>query len=251
MDKTLVDDLKLTLAPRKSKPGSVEALIDDLTDHWESGEWGSEEGQTAYWKLVERGLDAVPALLDHLNDTRVTRYKWTGVKGVGDGIYIVRVRDLVEDILNGLSGSKFVSEAYPLTEDQLIEPKDHKWWARARRTGEEQWLLDNALPEEDKEREPRSPNEIILRVVQVKYPHWLKEVYQTALFKWPQRRSDQITKAILASTLPRDQKRSLLVQGATSEIDLHRSYALEALFVLEAGVFRKHLLQTLKGFRRP
>src|SRR5829696_8431030 len=28
--------LELTLAPRKSKPGTAEALIDDLTDYWAS-----------------------------------------------------------------------------------------------------------------------------------------------------------------------------------------------------------------------
>src|SRR5205823_2339002 len=63
----LGSDLALTLAPRKSKPGSVEGLIDDLTEFWDDPEdWDNEVGQTAYWKLVELGFDAIPALMDHL-----------------------------------------------------------------------------------------------------------------------------------------------------------------------------------------
>jgi hypothetical protein len=52
--------LELTVAPRKSKPGTVEALIDDLTDYWED-EYDSlnRTGIGAYWKLAELGFDAV------------------------------------------------------------------------------------------------------------------------------------------------------------------------------------------------
>jgi hypothetical protein len=75
-----VRDLELTLAPRKSKPGTVEALIDDLTDYWFSGAAAFEPlgenqwGEAAYRKLAEMGFDAVPALIDAIKDRRLTRF---------------------------------------------------------------------------------------------------------------------------------------------------------------------------------
>jgi hypothetical protein len=74
VDLELLDDLKLTLAPRQSKPGSVEALIDELTEYWnEQSDYSDPTGHGAYEKLVDLGFGAVPALLDHVGDRRLTR----------------------------------------------------------------------------------------------------------------------------------------------------------------------------------
>lgn len=72
-----IRDLERTVAPRKSKPGTVESLIDDLTEYsagsrfglFSGGEWGDATSR----RLAELGFDAVPALLDHLEDWRFTR----------------------------------------------------------------------------------------------------------------------------------------------------------------------------------
>lgn len=244
--KWLLEDLELTVTPRKSKPGSIEALIDDLTEDWtDPDDRENETNHVAYWKLVELGYDAVPALLEHLKDNRLTRSKLHDWKS-GEYIGVVRVSQPVESILNQLSGGRFETEYYGVTGDRIIEPKDHRWLEMVRCGGEEAWLLDNVIPEDAEERD-QIPNEIILRIIRAKYPQRLKDVYQTVVLHRPIVRSDPITKAILASKLPLKDKVAILEQGVTSKEYKHRVAALEALAEIDGVLFRKHLLQSLKG----
>ena len=239
----LLPDLKTTLVPRKSKSGSVEEIIDGLTDHWDDPEdWDNDAGRVAFWKLAELGLDAVPALLEHLDDVRLTRATSYNLKNPLEP-YVIRVNQLVEYILNNLSGGRFASEHYLRTAAEWKEPKDHKWWAEARKLGEEKWLIENVLPK-DEEYES-SPNKIILRVIRVKYPHRLKDVYQEALLKQPLVNSESVTKAVLASKLPAKEKIAILEQGATNKNYNHRVLLLEAIAKVDTTVFRKYLLQML------
>jgi hypothetical protein len=241
----ILPDLERTVAPRTSKPGSVEALIDGLMEHWDDPEvWENEAGHTAYWKLAEVGLDAVPALMKHLDDTRFTRVK--AFQGMLVGRYdVMRVNQLVEYLLEKMSGGRFLGEAYPLTVDQIREPKDHKWWAEARQVGEEKWLMTYVIPK-DAEMHDQSPNEVLLRTIRVKYPHRLPDVYQTVLTKRTRIDSEQLLKAILESSLPRERKLALLEAGVTAEDARHRYQALEALAGVDAASFRRHLLRLLE-----
>src|SRR4029079_12483025 len=74
--KELLCQLELTVATRKSKPGSFEALIDDLTEYFTENAngpftgWEPPKDPASYWKLAELGFDAVPALIEHVTDDR-------------------------------------------------------------------------------------------------------------------------------------------------------------------------------------
>jgi hypothetical protein len=53
----LLSSLEQTVAPRKSKPGSVDSIIDDLTEYWAEPGFRSQDdpdraGQASYWKVV-------------------------------------------------------------------------------------------------------------------------------------------------------------------------------------------------------
>ena len=193
---------------------------------------------------MELGFDAIPDLMAHIQDTRLTRSQTGSIR---DGLYrdVMRVNQPVEYILNKLSGERFSNEHYWATQDDWKPPKEHKWWAEARKVGEEKWLLDNVLPK-DREQEP-FPNHIILRVIRAKYPHRLKDVYQTLLDKHSSVYGEQIVQAIMKSKLTRKEKIAILEQGAKSNIHLHRYDALEGLAVLDMRVFQTHLLQFMKG----
>ena len=53
----------------------MEALIDGLVDYWQEDGFppSKKSGEEMYWKLAEMGFDAVPTLIEHLNDERLTR----------------------------------------------------------------------------------------------------------------------------------------------------------------------------------
>src|SRR5262249_11130850 len=73
-NRTLLRSLDLALLPRKGKPGTVEALIEELVDCCADMETGEGfEREEHYLRIVRLGFDAVPALIDHLDDDRLTR----------------------------------------------------------------------------------------------------------------------------------------------------------------------------------
>jgi hypothetical protein len=242
-DRELLDDLKLTIAPWKSKPGSVEAIIDELTEYWdEMGDSYNEIGHGAYWKLVDLGFDAVPALMTHLEDGRLTRAEQTSWKGISK--HNVRVGHIAELILGKISGGAYRQEAYGVTAKDWVPVKDHKWWKKAKQIGEEQWLLDIALRRTEEYGEP--PDAYALRVIRVKYPKRLADVYQELLGSRSYRDTELVTQEIIASTLPRETKRALLEEGIAAKEFTHQSHALEALSGLHPELFRKHLRPTLE-----
>jgi hypothetical protein len=234
-DDELLRDLEPTLVPRKSKPGTAEALIDDLTDYWDDPDDPlTESGHSAFWKLVELGFDAVPALIEHAKDYRLTREKVGRV--VSD---VSRVGDLCEGILSHLSAGALHIP---------IDPGDAlKWWGKARQYGEELWLIDHFFPSEDEEENTIFPSEIMLRVIRAKYRQRFAEIYQTVLYKRPKLDSEQLTKEIAKGKFTRERKLSLLEEGASHRNPVHCYYALNALSELDDGAFRKHLFHAIQS----
>jgi hypothetical protein len=107
-------DMERTIVPVTSEPGSLERAVDDLlgfSDTWGSfaGAGWDERNQAAryapYVTLQNAGMQAVPVLIKHLDDFRMTRrvvtnryrsYSWH-----------LRVSDLVAQLLSGLSEDPF------------------------------------------------------------------------------------------------------------------------------------------------
>lgn len=254
-----VRDLERTVAPRKSKPGTAEALIDDLTEYQSRGRSFGEPllsdplpGETAYWKLAEMGFDAIPALLDHVHDSRFTRQATSeGNYFTGDQWRLnmpTHVGQLARYLVNHFAGEVVIG-VYPDDRDT----KAREWWEKARKVGEEKWLLSLALP--DKRHDPSedlfsvrcsAPDRVILRVLRVKYTDRLAEVYRSVLRERPEIDTWELAPEIAASKLPRAEQLSLLTEGAEHKRLVHRTAALRVLAKLEPSLFRKQLLATLK-----
>jgi hypothetical protein len=123
-----------------------------------------------------------------------------------------------------------------------LQPADvHAWWTQAQKVGEEKWLVDHALPTGSSEQ----PNEHIARVLRVKYPGRLPELYRTILQKRPLLVSCEYAAEIAASTLPREQKIALLEEGVAHRQPEHRRWALDGLATVDRPLFRKLLVKTL------
>lgn len=248
--KQLLRDLELTVAPRKSKPGSVESLIDDLTEYSLSQMQFIEEGEEAYWQLAALGFDAVPALIEHAQDMRFTRYTTQGLNNFRG--YRLRVGHLVSQLLNDLSGNAL--GVWSLRGDMADPGEALRWWATASEIGEERWLLGRALVLIEIDGPPDTLNgelnPVILRTLRAKYPRRLGEIYQTVLWKLPELDSEVVAREIAASDLPREWKVARLVEGATHARAVHRTGALTALADVDQAAFRKYLLQTLAWLPR-
>jgi hypothetical protein len=259
---TDVRDLERTITPRKSKPGTAEALIDDLIEWrtWDEVIMGADfsgdlhPGEAAFWKLAEMGFDAVPALLDHLHDSRFTRHPAGEHDGTGFEWTLftpTHVGELARRLVNHFAGECVIG-MYPDERDAHARA----WWEKARKVGEEKWLVAHALPEVrpgDLLAADR-PNRVILRTLGAKYPRRLAELYRSVL-RAPDRSDGAVLALetrvlaleIVASRLPREEKLALLVEGAEHEHLAHRIAALAVLVRVDAPTFRKHLLAALKN----
>lgn len=144
--------LEKTLAPNMAQKGSTEWLINDLVNYWEDeSDPFNEEGQASYFKLVEMGFDAVPALIDHFDDDRYTqariRARHPGVVEAV-GYYPLTVGQLSRNMVEWLSGL-----------NDLDAAKARQWLMEAKKLGEMKHF-----------RKLKRPDANVLRVIGVKYP---------------------------------------------------------------------------------
>src|SRR5205085_9254006 len=101
-NRALIKSLDLALVPSKAKPGTIEAMIDALVDYGaDTGTLGIFEPEDRYWRIAKLGFDAVPNLIQHLDDDRLTRAMMVGFNNFGP--WHLRVRDVVGDLLEGLA----------------------------------------------------------------------------------------------------------------------------------------------------
>src|SRR5207244_4470161 len=104
-NRALLKSLELALIPSQAKPGSIEALIDELIDYegpnGRVDAFGCDVGNRSFSRLAELGFDAVPFLIEHLEDERLTRCYQSGFMLITAGHYI-RVGDLVSELLTDL-----------------------------------------------------------------------------------------------------------------------------------------------------
>jgi hypothetical protein len=234
----LLRSLEEAMRPRWSRPGSVEALIDSLVD-FTQGPWGPPPDST-YWLLVERGFEAVPALIAHLDDERLTR---SLPAGIGAPPWHLRVRDVVSGLLQRLAGEE--GKDWPQRESSYTVERAaaQAWWERARREGEEAYLLARVLPARAK---VFFPDDHLLRAIAKKYPRRLPGLYRTVLDERPRMESWPLAEAISTSPLPRGEKVALFLRASRHKELEHRRAALWELKDLDEEVFVERLVETLE-----
>jgi hypothetical protein len=253
---SLIRSLELALAPSSAKPGSVEALIDGLVDATREGSpYENAPEPTPYQKVVRLGFDAVPALLEHLDDARLTRAMHNGI--MMDPSKELLVGDFVSDILRKLAGSEPAQEWRTRIVDgsgsrtPLVKGDVLAWWRKAQKVGEEAYLVQYAAnPEIERgtQYNPQVSKQNQLEVIGQKYPRNLEKIYRAILDTQPPMESHSIVMAIESSKLPPNEKTRLLVIGASHNNLQHRSSSLRALKQFDRQQFSAILIKTLDGF---
>jgi hypothetical protein len=242
----LLRTLELALAPSKAKPGPIEALVDDLVDYhtlFEGIEF-SEHGNR-YLHLAEKGFEAVPALIEHLDDERLTRSSrafWSGP---------LRVQELVSDLIEGLAGKTFereIAEDWPGCQKGVLDKGEvKKWWEQASKIGEEQYAVDHVLPRKSGEEDGKVKTDHLLHLIALKYPKRLPKLYRTVLEEHPSVSSFELAHAIGKSKLTKQEKLALFLDTAGRPNTKHRFNAIYQIKNIDKERYTKLLLETLEN----
>ena len=244
-NRNLLERLALAIAKASPSGSPVENLVDGLveTANPEPSDKPEDRDQlpSEMAKVLGLGFEAVPVLIQHIEDQRLTRFVMVGFNNFPT--WIVSVQHLASDLLRDLAGEGLGGDpvrrlqGWPVTRAAAEE-----WWTRARAAGEETWLRTHALPQEP---EGQWPNQAILDLLVAKYPRHLPEVYRTILEQRTNVQSWPVVARIMRSDLDRSTKTNLLVAGATHKDLEHRRAALWKLKDIDPKTFKKILLDTL------
>ncbi|WP_149109192.1 hypothetical protein [Limnoglobus roseus] len=255
-NRALLHSLELALVPSTSKPGSVEALIDDLVDDptdTGSGFLSPHERSNAFAKIAVLGFDAVPTLIDHLDDDRLTRSMSGGFNNFRS--WNLRVKDRIGDLIENLAaeelergdGGKDIGKGW-LPRQQgwpIKKAAAEKWWAGAKKAGEESYLLSRVFPPKRNDGRVRI-NDHALLVLEIKYPKQIVTLYQTVLEKRADLHIWDLAEIISRSKMTDAEKQNLF-RLAADHRDLRTRYiGLYHLAKLDNKVFTTILLDTLE-----
>jgi hypothetical protein len=244
VNRDLIRCLELALKPRNSPPGSDDALIDDLIElAGEIPHIGADEkalrNDPRYRAIVRRGLDAVPALIAHLNDDRLTRVlghlPWSG-----DRHY--RVKDVALDILSELAGSE---DALRKETTDATLAAIGKWFAGATKLGEEKYVVERVLGDKD-DGEFRPA---LFWLLCEKYPERLPGVYREIIDARPGHAAHSylFAKAVAEAPVPEADKRKVLEHAAHHKSPHHRWAGISYLRAFDPKLAHELILAGLKA----
>jgi hypothetical protein len=134
-------------------------------------------------------------------------------------------------------------QGYPVLPDAA-----RAWWEKARKVGEEAYVLDRVLPPAVKDGKRAHVSAHLLRVISVKYPGHVPALYRTVLDDRPDLNSWGLAEALARSSVPAKEKLDLLLAGVRHKEPAHRVPALRALKDLDKRQFDALLLATIEGF---
>jgi hypothetical protein len=238
----LLKSLEAALTPGRGKPGTVERLIDDLTDVCNMGR-GRDEADPRYTRLVKMGFASVPALIEHLDDERLTRSVTRGFNNFPP--WHLRVKHLASGLLQELAGEDIGKDWLRRQQGWCVEKGDAQaWWEKARLAGEDAYLLEHVLPSGEKQ---GWPNSLMLDIITEKYPGHLPKLYRTILDERPKVQSWPVADAVAKSSLSDEKKRESFLYAAGHANLEHRRFGLSKLQKLDPQQFMTILLATLES----
>jgi hypothetical protein len=215
----MLRSLDLAAAPTRSAPGSDDALIDELIE-----QTGRPDNSPAYQALARRGFDAVPALIAHLGDDRLTRFCNPLALNRQEWWSFLRVRDVVHQLLCEFAGVRLgdgdaASRTFAAGQ----------WFADAQKLGEEEYLVARV-----KLLSGQSVR-TLLPLFFEKYPRRVPEAYRAVLDNQPSTYStgDRCAQAIAEGPLPPEEKRRAFEFAAAHADPGHRIVGLQRLIELD------------------
>jgi hypothetical protein len=213
---TLLDSLELALIPGKGKAGTVEAQIDsliDVTSTDRTDQFGFfNDPHPAYLRLAKLGFEAMPDLIEHMDDERLTRAYKQGFNNFRG--YHYRIGDVVCDLLQGLAGEDVGKSWLRRLQGYRLDKKDVlQWWTKAQQVGEERYFVDHIFDGSKKNLQ----NRLMLCVIAHKYPKQLAPIYQQLLEDRADMYGWEIADAVAKSSLLQQTKKELFAKAAVNK----------------------------------
>lgn len=245
-NRALLKSLELALVPSKAKEGSVEALIDDLINlEADFSENGMRDKEERCEKILRLGYDAVPALIAHLKDDRLTRSLIWGFNNFRE--WILRVGDVVCFLLEGMAGAELDRGWMGRLKGSRISPTTAEiWWKSAQKVGEEKYLLDNLFRIPEGSSVTNTVNLAMLDRIALKYPTHLPDLYRKCLDKHDHLRSWDFVEYIRLSKMTEKEKIEILSYGCQHKSNDHKYLALKAMKDFDQKLFTKFLIKALE-----
>lgn len=235
--------LEAALVPGTAEAGSVEADINELVNCTQTagGMVPDREPDARFQRLLRRGFEAVPALIDHLDDDRLSRSLVVGFNNFPT--MPRRVGEIVADLLQAIAGEELSRDWLRI---QLGAGLDRTtalaWWAKAAAAGEEATLCERVLPSGPNEDTPHAGQ---LAIITARYPQRLPELYREVLDRRPEVSSGPLAEAISGSALPPETRLELLHRGVAHRTLAHRQPAVRELRKLDAAAADAAVLDVL------
>ncbi len=238
--RAVVGSIHAALQPRTSTPGTPESLIDDLVDlARQSWPYQMYPADKAFAQLKELGFEAVPALIAHLDDERMTRSITPQFNNFRPRPR--RIDDLVGEILQPIAGEDLGKDWLAVQIGWHLSKADALvWWNKAQKIGEERYAVAHVIPK--KGADP-NPNEVLLDIIRRKYPQQLPALYRTAIHG--KNSSQSLAAAVAKSDLSDADKRKLLAAGLGSRSFDHQTSALAALQSIDPSAAERQLIERL------
>jgi hypothetical protein len=194
-------DLERTVRLDWNRRGTPDDVIDGIV-----------HGSKTQNDLLVLGFDAVPAMIRHLYDDRLTRTTAFGGFNNSSHIYSMRISDICSEILQELSGREV--DRFSVFKEREIENsilhhrcawEANEWYQRAMLYGERKWCVNyHSFEYEDENTKSVSLNKSVLHVLREKYPEELPAL----VTKFKHRVDDGriFLMSIVESRLTKDQK---------------------------------------------
>src|SRR5262249_47561770 len=113
-------------------------------------EWRSETLTVAdsprYWKIAVAGFDAVPAMMNHLEDDRLIVSSFERGRGLFEHLPTLRISDVMTHLIKRLSAGEIMRTWGEGSEPLRIRRKTvEEWLTAVQAKGERQYLVSHAL----------------------------------------------------------------------------------------------------------
>lgn len=267
----LLDRLTLTLRPvygTRAKPGSAESLIDELVNsvpqpelpapgHLHLDLWERENqirltrNKYSYpfhdveQKLFLLGFDAIPLLIEHVDDSRLSRIrsiKGGGTEGPPRTLRTWNFPTVGERI------RAILSTFFDLSRDG-----NYSGWKTKKADYLNAWKPMSVMKESDfvakKIANPRDLNWNCFWFIIAKYPNQVVDLYRKVLLDEQEFIFFyELIRFIVESNLPRSEKLELLIDGVKHKSAYYQVACLAGLLELDEAIFTKHCFAALSRF---
>jgi len=240
----LLSALKASVEHPKPKPDTLEALIDDylMSGATEGAVMGHRRTNPAREALVAKGFEVIPALIEQLDDKRMTNHLMQGFNNFSS---YPMTTDLVinaylQSFANDEMGSNWLrrQQGYTSGKEAVLA-----WWKKASAIGEKDYVRQHTVRKAEKSEVELSSD--LLAISKLRYPDLIPGFYAQVLRS--KTYSHEVAEALGGHPeIALETRKKLLLKAISGGREEHRNSALWVLFDLDREKAESLVLALIK-----